>query len=156
MNASKLSLALAFIAAAAVMGARAQQAPKPEQVIKWRQSTFQVLAWNTARVKASLEGGGDRQQATKAAAAIAAIANAGLLPLFAAGTDTGKGWHDTTVKPEFFKDTDKVAALNADFTKEANELARVAAAGDAAALKEQFGKLGKTCKSCHDEFRNTN
>ena len=39
------------------------------------------------------------------------------------------------------------------FNKEANELAKVAATGDAAAVKVQFGKLGQTCKGCHDDFR---
>ena len=39
------------------------------------------------------------------------------------------------------------------FNKEANELAKVAATGDAAALKVQFGKVGETCKGCHDKFR---
>jgi cytochrome c556 len=39
------------------------------------------------------------------------------------------------------------------FNKEANEMARVAATGDAAAVKEQFGKLGGTCKGCHDDFK---
>ena len=39
------------------------------------------------------------------------------------------------------------------FNKEANELARVAATGDAAAIKAQFGKTGGTCKACHDAFR---
>jgi len=33
----------------------------------------------------------------------------------------------------------------------------VASSGaDAAAVKEQFGKLQKACKSCHDDFRNAN
>ena len=39
------------------------------------------------------------------------------------------------------------------FNKEANEMAKVAAAGDAAATKEQLGKLGGTCKGCHDDFK---
>jgi cytochrome c556 len=39
------------------------------------------------------------------------------------------------------------------FNKEANELAKVAESGDAAAIKAQFGKTGETCKSCHDKFR---
>ena len=157
MKAPKALRSLAAAAAAlAATGAIAQQAPKPEQLIKWRQSTFQVLAWNTSRVKAAVEGTGDRQQAAKAAAAIAAIANADLLALFPAGTESGKGWHDTTVKPELFKDTDKVAALNADFSRSANDLARAAAGSDTTALKDAFGKLGKSCKSCHDDYRNTN
>jgi len=32
------------------------------------------------------------------------------------------------------------------FIKEANEMAKVAAAGDAAATREQLGKLSATCK----------
>ena len=39
------------------------------------------------------------------------------------------------------------------FNKEANEMAKVAAGGDAAAVKEQFGKLSDTCKGCHDDFK---
>ena len=33
------------------------------------------------------------------------------------------------------------------------ELAKVAASGDPAAIKAQFGKTGGTCKACHDAFR---
>jgi cytochrome c556 len=32
-------------------------------------------------------------------------------------------------------------------------MAKVAAGGDAAAVKTQFGKLGEACKACHDKFR---
>ena len=41
-----------------------------------------------------------------------------------------------------------------NFNKEANELAKVAATGDKAAILAQFGKTGGTCKACHDNFRN--
>ena len=34
------------------------------------------------------------------------------------------------------------------------KLAEVAAGGDEAAMKEQFGKTAKTCKGCHDDFKN--
>jgi cytochrome c556 len=29
----------------------------------------------------------------------------------------------------------------------------VAAGGEEAAMKEQFGKTAKTCKGCHDDFK---
>jgi cytochrome c556 len=32
-------------------------------------------------------------------------------------------------------------------------MAKVAATGDAAAVKEQFGRLAKTCDNCHDDFK---
>ena len=145
------------IALAAAGSALAQQAPKPENLIKWRQSAFQVVAWNTGRIKASLDAGYDKDQVLRSANAIAAIANAGLGSLFAPGTETGKGWHDTSVKAEAFSNQARFAELGGEFAKESNELARVASSGaDAAAVKEQFGKLQKACKSCHDDFRNAN
>ena len=145
------------IALAAATTAYAQQAPKPENLIKWRQSAFQVVAWNSGRIKASLDGGYNTDQVLRSANVIAAIANSGLSTLFAAGTETGKGWHDTTVKAEAFSNSAKFGELGGDFAKESNELVRVVSSGgDAAAVKDQFGKLQKTCKSCHDDFRNTN
>jgi len=145
------------IALAAAGSALAQQAPKPENLIKWRQSAFQVIAWNSGRIKSSLDGGYNKDQVLRSANAIAAIANAGLGSLFAPGTETGKGWHDTSVKAEAFSNQARFAELGGEFAKESNELARVASSGaDAAAVKEQFGKLQKACKSCHDDFRNAN
>jgi len=78
------------IALAAAGSALAQQAPKPENLIKWRQSAFQVVAWNSGRIKSSLDGGYNKDQVLRSANAIAAIANAGLGSLFAPGTETGK------------------------------------------------------------------
>jgi cytochrome c556 len=148
-----LASALAIGIVAASTAAWAQQAPKPEQLIKWRQSAYQVIGWNAGRIKASLDGTYNKDEVIKASNTIAAIANSGLGALFAPGTETGKGWHDTTVKPTLFTDTAKAGERATAFNKEANELARVAQAGDVAAIKEQYGKLTRTCKGCHDDFR---
>lgn len=144
---------LAVLVLTATSAAFAQQAPKPEQIIKWRQSVYQVLAWNNGRIKASVEGTYNKDEVIRAANAIAAIANSGLGALYPAGTETGKGWRETTVKPELFTDTAKAGEAARKFVTESNELAKVAATGDAAAVKVAFGKLGATCKGCHDDFR---
>jgi len=146
---------LALGALGASLGVSAQQAagPKPEQLIKWRQSVYQVVAWNNGRIKANVDGQYNKDEVQRAANAIAAIANSGLGGLFAAGTEQGKGWHDTSAKPEVFKDSKHFAELTASFSKEATELASIAGSGDQAAVKAQFGKLQKTCKSCHDDFK---
>ena len=152
-----ISAALAAAIAAASFGAQAQQAPKPEQLIKWRQSAYQVIGWNNGRIKASVEGSYNKDEVLRAANTIAALANAGLGSLFVAGTETGKGWHDTTVKADAFSNSAHFGELGGDFAKESSELVRVVSSGaEAAAVKEQFGKLQKTCKSCHDDFRNAN
>jgi len=150
LAAPALIVALLATSAAAV----AQQAPKPETLIKWRQSAYQVIAWNFGRIKANAEGTYNKEEAVKAANTIAAIANSGLGALFAPGTEHGKGWHDTAVKSELWADGGKkVGEYAANFSKETTELARVAATGDQAALKVQFGKVGSTCKACHDDFK---
>jgi cytochrome c556 len=152
----KLLMAASFASLAASAPVLAQQAAKPEQLIKWRQSAYQTIGWNSARIKAAVDGAYNKEEVIKAANTIAALANSGLGGLFVPGTETGKGWRDTTVKPALFTDRAHVTELSNNFSKEANELARLAQAGDPAAVKEQFGKLSRACKGCHDDFRNTN
>jgi cytochrome c556 len=156
MTTTRSTLLLAA-ALAATGTALAQQAPKPENLIKWRQSAFQVVAWNAGRIKASLDAGYDKDQVLRSANAIAAIASSGLGSLFPPGTETGKGWHDTSVKADAFTNATKFAEHGGAFARESGELVRLVSGGaDAAAVKEQFGKLQKTCKSCHDDFRSAN
>jgi len=144
---------LVAVALTVTASAFAQQAPKPEQVIKWRQSVYQVLGWNSGRIKANVEGQFNREEVVRAANSTAAIASSGLGALYVPGTEQGKGWHDTAAKPEIFKDGKKVGDLAANFIREANELAKVAVNGDQAAVKAQFGKLSQTCKACHDDYK---
>lgn len=132
----------------------AQQAPKPENLIKWRQSLFQVIGWNTGRIKANVEAPTyNKDEVVKAANTIAALSKSGFEGLFALGTEQGKGWHDTSAKAETFKDTKHFDELAVNFSKEATELATIAASGDQAAVKAQYGKLTKSCKACHDDFK---
>ena len=133
----------------------AENAQRPESLIKWRQSAYQVIAWNSGRIKAALAGSYPRQEVQSAANALAAVANSGLATLFIPGTASGKGWSETTAREEVFSDAEKFRALTEEFAREANTLARVAAAGDRTTVNEQFLKVAQTCKSCHNQFRQT-
>ena len=137
------------------VSASAQVIGKAEDQIRWRQSAYQTMAWSMGRIKANVEGTFNKDQVAEAANVIQAIANSKMGALYQPGTDSGKGWRDTNVKPEFFKPESKeeLGKLAGAYTKEANEMAKVAAGGDAAAVKAQFGKLGESCKGCHDKFR---
>lgn len=148
----KITLALAALAITG--SAFAQQAMKPEDAIKTRQAGYAYMGWSMGKIKANLEGNYDKAQVLAAANTIAAIANSGMGALYPAGTDKEVNGVKTWVKPEFFQQGDKVKEVAMAFNKEANELAKVAATGDAEAVKAQFGKVGGTCKSCHDDFRN--
>jgi cytochrome c556 len=148
----KIALALAAITLAGTAFAQA----KPEDQIKWRQSGYAFMAWNMGKLKGMLvenPASFNKEQVAAAANAIQAIANSGMGALYAPGTDKGAGWKETRVKPELFTDKEGVGKVAVAFNKEANELAKVAAGGDAAAIKAQFGKVGEACKACHDKFR---
>ena len=132
----------------------AQQALKPEEMIKTRKAGYGFMAWNMGKIKANLEGTYNKEQVIAAANVVAATANSGMGALFGPGTDKDVGGQKTRVKPEFFKEQDKVRELAMAYIKEANELQKVAAGGDAAAVKVQFGKTGESCKACHDKYRN--
>lgn len=131
----------------------AQQALKPEEMIKTRKAGYGFMAWNMGKIKANLEGTYNKEQVSAAANLIAATANSGMGALFGPGTDKAVGGQETRVKPEFFKEQDKVRELALAYIKETNELQKVAATGDAAAVKVQFGKTGESCKACHDKYR---
>jgi cytochrome c556 len=135
--------------------ALAETAPRAESLIKWRQSAYQVIAWNSGRIKAALAGQYAAGDVQSAANALAAVANSGLATLFAPGTADGKGWRETTAREEVFSDAAKFRALTEEFAREANTLARFAAAGDRSTVNEQFLKVAQACKSCHNQFRQT-
>lgn len=148
----KLAVALAAVTLAGTAFAQA----KPENLIKWRQSGYSFMAWNMGKLKGMLvdnPSSFNKEQAAAAANAIQAIANSGMGALYAPGTDKGTGWKETQVKPELFTDKEGVGKVAVAFNKEANELAKVAAGGDAAAIKAQFDKVGQACKGCHEKFR---
>ena len=127
-----------------------------EDQIRARQAAFAFLAWNFGKIKTQVVEQPEtynKQQVIAAANAVSAVANSGLGSLFGPGTEQGTGFHPTKVKPEFFKESEKVKDIATTFGKEAAELARVAAQGDVAAIKTQFGKVGESCKSCHSNYR---
>jgi cytochrome c556 len=133
--------------------ASAQVIGKMEDQVRWRQSAYHTMAWSMARIKANVEGTYNKDQVAEAANVIQAIANSKMGALYQPGSDKGKGWKETRLKSEFFTDKETLGKVAGAFGKEANEMAKVAAAGDAAAVKAQFGKLGDSCKGCHDKFR---
>jgi cytochrome c556 len=150
----KSKIIIALLATTVAGSALAQV--KPEDAIKFRQSGYAFMSWNMGKLKGMLvdnPASFNKEQAIAAANLIAATANSGMGALYVPGSDKGKGWKETRVKKELFTDKEGVGKVAVAFNKEANELARVAASGDAAALKLQFGKVGETCKGCHDKFR---
>ncbi len=61
---------------------------------------------------------------------------------------------ETAAKPEIWTQRAEFKAQQGAFGHEAAKLAKVAAGDDVAAIKTQWQALGKTCKGCHQKFRN--
>ncbi len=150
----KFKLALAVLIATTSSAVFAGQAEDAQ--VKWRQSAYSFTAWNCSKIKSQVVDHPEtfnKDQVVAAANAIAAVANSGLGSLYGPGTEEATGWKKSRLKHDFFEKPEDAKKVALTFVKEANELAKVAASGDAGAIKTQFGELGKTCKSCHDGFR---
>lgn len=131
---------------------------KPEDAIQTRQAGYKFMAWNMGKIKEQVVDGGvayNKDQVLASALAIKGIANAGMGALFIPGTDTRSAPGKSRALPALFDpaNTDERNRIGKHYVMQANKLAELAAGGDLAAIKAQFGELGKACKACHDKFR---
>jgi len=153
MNKTFQSLVIGATLATLAGPVLAQAVGKVDDQIRWRQAAYHTMAWSMARINANLEGQYNREQVIEASNVISALANSRMGALYQPGSDKGRGFKETRLKPEFFANMPEVGRLAGAFGTAANEMSRVAATGDAAAVRTQFGALRKTCKDCHDRFR---
>jgi len=141
--------ALAASGLIASLPASAQFA-KPEDAVKYRKATFNVLATHFGRVGAMANGRVPFD--AKAVAENAEIATTlSKLPYaaFIEGTDKG----DTKAKSEIWTDNEKFRAAAAKMQEEMVKLNVAAKTGNQDTIKAAFGPVGQACKSCHDNFR---
>lgn len=150
-----MKLILTLVALSFATSAFAHETNEQEDQIRYRQAGYHFMSWNMKKIKIQLDNPAkfDKTVVANAANAIAGIANSGMGALFGPGTDKGKGFKSTQVKAEFFKQPEEVKKVAMAFNAAANDLAKIAAGGDPAAIKPAFGKLGEACKGCHDKFR---
>jgi len=130
--------------------------PKPQELIKYRQSAMMFMRWNISTIKQQVVVNPQsykKQQVSAAAHAISAVANTDIKALFAPGTETGKGWKATRVRHELFEQSEVIDKLFTTLREEANELARVADDGNINLIRTQFNYMFKTCKGCHKNYR---
>lgn len=144
-------LALATAAATVSVPAAAQFA-KAEEAIKYRQSSFTVLGQHFGRLGAMVNGkmAFDAKAAQENADIVAMMAK---LPAagFGPGTDHGA---PTKAKPEIWTEQAKFKEYGDKMEAETAKLAVAARTGHLDAIKAAFGDAAKTCKTCHDAYRN--
>ena len=142
---------IAIATAAVVVATSAFAQPKPEAFVKHRQSAFSLMGWYFGPMGAVAKGEKpfNKDEATKASMLVATMAK---LPFdsFPVGTETVG---NTGALPAVWSNNAKFKELATKLGTETDTLAKLAAAGDEAGFKKQFGVVGGTCKACHDDFK---
>jgi cytochrome c556 len=142
-----LSLAMAGLLASP-LAAQAVTFKKAEDAIKYRQSTFSVMATHFSDIGAMVKG-------DKAFDATAAQANADVVLMLSAlpWAGFGPGTEGGKAKPVIWKEMDKVKAGAQDFQRAAADLKTATASGQLENIKKAFAATQKTCKACHDAYK---
>ncbi|MCL2656663.1 MAG: cytochrome c [Betaproteobacteria bacterium] len=147
----KLPAALVTLAAVVTASSVFAQAKPEEAAIKYRQAAFTVMAKHFGSLGAMANGKApfDAKVAAADADVLAAVHG---LPFTAFGPGTDKG-ANTKAKPQVWQ---KTADFNNDADKMRAEMPKLIAAarsGNFDQLKAAFDPTAKTCKSCHDSFK---
>ena len=146
----KFILAATAVAALATALPAAAQFQKPEDAVKYRQSSMFVMGQHFGRVGAMVQGKAP-YDAAAAAANIAVVASMAGLP-FAGFVEGTAGSEKGTPKANVWTERAKFDAAAKKMQDEVVKLA--AAAKTADGLKAAFGAAAGTCKACHDDYRN--
>ena len=124
----------------------------PDNAIKYRKAVMSAVGANMNGVVMIAKGDVEHKDAIEEHARMLAEA-AKLSPAaFRQNTD-GKGKEKTTAKAKVWDDWADFEKGLKVFAEESAKLASLAESGDMDGLRSQIGKVGKTCKSCHDDYR---
>ena len=151
MISTRLLIGGAALLLSTTLVAQAQDADPKKEAVKYRQSVMKIVGWNFKPMGAMVKG--ERPLDAKAFAAhakdLAAVSSVDILAGFPEDTDGP----DSKAKAEIWLKWDDFKKKMGDMTRETAKLAEVAKGGDEAAMKKQFGETGKTCKGCHDDYK---
>ena len=127
------------------------QFKKPEDAIKYRQSTFTVMANSFGKIGAVVKGEApfNKDEVAKNAAVVATLST---LPWQAFGPGTEGG----NALPGVWSDNAKFKTAGEKMQIAVANLNIAAQSGDQEAIKKAFGAAGATCKGCHDDFKKKN
>jgi len=144
---SAAMLVAVFGISTAVTPVQAQFA-RAENAIKYRQSALTLLASHFGRMDGVVKGQVPYEpEAIKQNVAI--VSMLAQLPWAAFGEGTEGGG----ARPEVWSKREGFEAAQTRLLATVAELSAAADSGDLAKLREAFGKVGASCKACHDNYR---
>jgi cytochrome c556 len=148
----KLVAALATVAAACAFASPASaQFAKPEDAVKYRQSSMFVMANHFGRIGA-MTSGRVPFDAKVAADNAEVVAELSKLPWagYVAGTDK---IGNTRAKAEIWSEQAKFKEYGDKMIADSGRMLAAAKSNNLDALKASFSSAAGTCKACHDAFR---
>jgi cytochrome c556 len=127
------------------------QFAKPEDAVKYRQSSLFVMGQHFSRIGAMVNGRVpyDAKAAIENAEIVAEMAR---LPWAGFGPGTDKVT-PTRAKAEIWSEQAKFREHNEKFVGETSKLLAAAKTNNLDNLKAAFGPTAVTCKACHDAYR---
>ena len=145
---TKAGLSLALLVG--FVGAAQAEMSREDYAIKFRRSSFTTMTWYYGPMSRMAKGEMPYDKALFARNAeylafLSKLPKDGFIP----GSDSG----DTKAKPEVWSKADKFKEANDRMESETAKLAELAKGGNLDVLKEQLGKVQKTCKACHEDFK---
>ncbi len=125
-------------------------AAKPEDAINYRQGVFSAVKWHFGTMGEVVKGKQD-YDAEDFARRADIVAQLSKLPLegFVAGSYEG----ETDALPAIEENWDQFEGGMNKFIETADALAAAAKTGDMDQIRPALGEVGKTCKGCHDNFK---
>jgi len=145
---SKIVLSAALLVG--FVGVAQAEMTREEYAVKFRRSSFTAMTWYFGPMARMVKGEMPYDKALFARNAeylafLSKLPKDGFIP----GSDGG----DTKAKPEVWSKADKFKEANDRLESETAKLAEVAKGGNFDVVKEQLGKVQKTCKACHEDFK---
>lgn len=125
-----------------------------KKAIKARQGEMQLRAFNAGPLFGMAKGDieYDAALATKLAGNLKLLLDLDTSRHWPQGSDIDNYMGDTDASPKIWETYPEIANYGKKYVTAVNELAAVAGNGRDA-LRSRVGALGKSCKGCHDEFR---
>lgn len=149
---SKILLTIATAAVAAPLGVILAHDDHATGIYKVRHDEYHKLGDAFKVIRDQVRAGSPDTDAIKNAASVVHTASNEQFNWFPA--DSGpKAGVKTRAKTEIWSKPQDFNAAQKLFQEQAGKLNTAASAGDVAAVRAQFGEVGKSCKNCHDNFR---
>lgn len=121
-------------------------------IYKVRHDEYHKLGDAFKVIRDQIRAGSPDTGAIKEAAQVVSDASVNQFKWFPAGSGPQSG-AKTRAKPEIWSRPQDFEAAQKLFAEQAKKLSSAAASGEVAAVRAQFGEVGKACKNCHDNFR---